>query len=246
VLFPVHGTWTERMVVPSTAVIPVPDDISDEAACQVVINGITAIMLARHAFAAQSVVGTSSPLLVTAAGSSVGRNVIALARMRGAKVLGLVRSDGGAEILAKSFEGLPVISSEQEGWREAVAAAYKQAPSVAIDPVGGAMAPELLGLLADHGTLLTYGGLDPQPSMISTITLTIRSQAIRGVNAPSWLTSTSAEQRASDIADLFQIVRSAPDNFTQYYEFALADAVSALSASTATPRRGATILHCGN
>jgi NADPH:quinone reductase-like Zn-dependent oxidoreductase len=117
---------------------------------------------------------------------------------------------------------------------------------VAIDPIGGAMAPELLGLLADHGTLLTYGGLDPQPSMISTIALTIRSQAIRGVNAPSWLASTSAEQRVSDIADLFQIVRSAPHNFTEYNEFALADAVSALSASTATPRRGATILNCRN
>jgi len=68
VLFPVHGTWVERMVVPETAVIPVPADVSDEAASQVVINGITAIMLMRHALAAQSIVGAASPLLVTAAG----------------------------------------------------------------------------------------------------------------------------------------------------------------------------------
>ncbi|WP_179214082.1 zinc-binding dehydrogenase [Paraburkholderia caledonica] len=245
VLFPVHGTWVERMVVPETAVIPVPADVSDEAASQVVINGITAIMLMRHALAAQSIVGAASPLLVTAAGSSVARNVIALARIRGTKVVALVRSDASAAILTESFEGLPVVSTEKEEWRAAVAGAHGRSPSVAIDPIGGAMAPDLLGVLSDHGTLLTYGGLDPQPSQISTITLTVRSQAVKGVNAPSWITTTTPEQRVRDIADLFAIVRSAPQNFTEYSEFALADAVSALSAASASPRRGATILKFG-
>jgi NADPH:quinone reductase-like Zn-dependent oxidoreductase len=145
----------------------------------------------------------------------------------------------------KIFEGLPTISTEQEDWRVAVARAYGHAPYAAIDPVGGAMASELLAVLSDHGTLLTYGGLDPQPSQISTISLTVRSQAVKGVNAPNWLTTTTPEQRDCDIADLFEIVRSAPQNFTEYNEFALADAVSALSAASATPRRGATILTCG-
>ncbi len=244
-LFHVYGTWAERLVAPVASIIPLPDDVSDAIACQVVINGITAIMLMRAAVAADSRAGIASPILVTAAGSSVGRNVIALARMRGARVVAVVRSDAGAAVLSRSFEGLSVVSTEREGWPAAVLAAYGDAPSVAMDPVGGDMTPQFLQLLAQRGTLLTYGGLVARPSMISTIAMTARELTIKGVAAPTWLTSTSSEQRAADVADLFEITRRAPQSIAEYREFALADAVNALSASQATPRRGATILTSG-
>jgi NADPH:quinone reductase-like Zn-dependent oxidoreductase len=182
-----------------------------------------------------------APLLVTAAGSGVGRNLIALAQMRGAKAIALVRSDVGAAILAPSVPGVSVVSSEHEGWAAKVAAAAGQAPTVAIDPIGGETSPQLLNLLADGGTLLTYGGLDARPSAISTISLTVRQQTLRGLNAYGWLASTPA-QRVADIADLFELARRAPQNFAEYSEFPFNDAIKALSAAHATPRRGATIL----
>jgi NADPH:quinone reductase-like Zn-dependent oxidoreductase len=122
-----------------------------------------------------------------------------------------------------------------------VTAAAGQAPAVAIDAIGGEMSPQLLNLLADGGTLLTYGGMDARPSAISTISLTVRQQTLRGLNAYGWLSSTPA-QRAADIADLFELARRASQNFAEYSEFAFDDAINALSAAHATPRRGATIL----
>jgi NADPH:quinone reductase-like Zn-dependent oxidoreductase len=244
-LFHVHGTWAERVVAPAASIIPLPDDVSDAIACQIVINGITAVMLMRAALAADSRAGIASPILITAAGSSVGRNVIALARARGAKVVAVVRSDAGAAVLSHSFEGLSVVSTEREGWPAAVASAYGEAPCVAMDPVGGDMTPQFLQVLADRGTLLTYGGLDARPSMISTIAMTMHELTIKGVAAPTWLTSTSSEQRVTDVADLFKIAGQAPQSLAAYREFALADAVNALSATQATPRRGAMILASG-
>jgi NADPH:quinone reductase-like Zn-dependent oxidoreductase len=244
-LFQVHGTWAERIVAPASAAIPVPDDVSDEVACQVVINGITAVMLLRAAASADDQAGVSTPLLVTAAGSSVGRNVIALARMRGQKVVAVVRSDAGAEILSHSFAGLKVVSTEQGGWQSAVRAAFGQAPTVALDPIGGEMTPQFLDLLADRGTMLVYGGLDPRPSMISTIAMTSRGLTMKGVNGFNWVTGTSPQQRAADIADIFEMTRQVPQNFVDYREFALSDAVRVLSESEAGPRRGATILASG-
>lgn len=241
-LFHVRGTWAERVVAPAASIIPLPDDVSDAIACQIVINGITAVMLMRAAVAADSRAGITSPILVTAAGSSVGRNVIALARMRGAKVVAVVRSDAGAALLSHNFEGLSVVSTEREGWPAAVAAAYGEAPSVAMDPVGGDMTPRFLQVLADRGTLLTYGGLDARPSMISTIAMTMHQLTIKGVAGPNWLASTSPEQRAADIGDILEITRQVPQNFGDYREFGLPDAVKALSAAQVTPRRGATIL----
>jgi len=236
-LFPADGTWSERVVAPATAVIPIPDDVSDTAACQIAINGITAIVLMRAALAASG----GAPLLVTAAGSGVGRNLIALAQMRGAKAIALVRSDTGAAILAPSVPGVAVVSSEHDGWAAKVTAAGGQAPAVAIDPIGGEMTAQILNVLADGGTLLTYGSLDPRPSAISTIPLTVRQLTLRGLNAYGWLASTPA-QRASDIADLFELARRAPQNFAEYREFAFTQATEALAAVHATPRRGATIL----
>jgi NADPH:quinone reductase-like Zn-dependent oxidoreductase len=241
-LFHVRATWAERVVAPAASTIPLPDDVSDAIACQIAINGITAVMLMRAAVAADSRAGIASPILVTAAGSSVGRNVIALARMRGAKVVAVVRSDAGAAVLSRDFEGLSVVSTEREGWPAAVAAAYGEAPSVAMDPVGGDMTPRFLQVLADRGTLLTYGGLDARPSMISTIAMTMHQLTIKGVAAPTWLASTSSKQRAADIGDLFKIARQAQQSLAEYREFKLADAVDALAATQATPRRGATIL----
>jgi NADPH:quinone reductase-like Zn-dependent oxidoreductase len=240
--FPVQGTWAERVTVPADLLIPLPDDVSDATACQIIINGITAIVLTRAALAADNNSGVTSPLLVTAAGSSVGRNVIALAQMRGHKVVAVVRSDASAAILSESLAGVPVISTEHEGWPASVAAACGPAPSVVIDPVGGDMTPRFLEVLADGGTLLTYGGLDARPSLISTIALAVRQQTLKGLNAYSWLATTTPEQRAAYIADLFDITRRSPQNFAEFREFPMTAVVDALSAAHATPRRGATIL----
>jgi NADPH:quinone reductase-like Zn-dependent oxidoreductase len=242
ILFHVHGTWAERVVAPIASVIPVPDDVGDATASQIAINGITAIMLTRAALAADVLAGVNSPILVTAAGSSVARNVIALAQLRGAKVVGVVRSESSASLLRASLTDIPVVSTDHESWPNEVTSAWGEAPTVAIDPIGGEMAAKFLNLLADGGTLLTYGGLDPRPSSISTIALTIHGHTIKGVGAPTWLTSTSAEQRASDIASLMELARKAPQNFVDYREFALSSSLGAIAAAQATPRRGATII----
>jgi NADPH:quinone reductase-like Zn-dependent oxidoreductase len=242
ILLQVHGTWAERIVVPASAAIPIPDDVSDHAACQVIINGVTAVVLLRAAAAADDQAGDSTPILVTAAGSGVGRNVIALARMRRQKVIAVVRRNAGAEILSRDFAGLKVVSTENEGWQSAVPAAFGQAPVVALDPVGGDMTPQFLGLLANRGTLLVYGGLDPRPSMISTITFTARGLTMKGVDSSSWMKNTTPRQRATDIDEIFNITRQAPQNFVDYREFGLGEAVRVVSESETGPRRGATIL----
>lgn len=76
------------------------------------INGVTAVVLLRGATPADSLAGLTTPLLVTAAGSSVARNVIALALGRGQQVGEMVRRDAGAAILSRTFAGLNVVSTE--------------------------------------------------------------------------------------------------------------------------------------
>lgn len=235
---PIHGTWAERLVAPASSVIPVPAEVSNEVACQIILNGITAIMLLRAAPA----IDGDAPVLITAAASSVGRNLLALCHHRKVNVVAAVRSEESAAMLAESFKGLAVVNTETAGWADAVTAAYGKSPSTIIDPVGGSLTAQLLNLLADRGTLLTYGGLDHRPSTISTTMLAAREITIRGVSSWSWTAQNSPEQRAADINELFELARLFRENFAGYQTFSLADALPALAASRTTPRRGAVLL----
>jgi NADPH:quinone reductase-like Zn-dependent oxidoreductase len=45
--FLLPGAWNERVLVPARRVAPVPDDVPDAVACQMLINSVTALMLLR-------------------------------------------------------------------------------------------------------------------------------------------------------------------------------------------------------
>jgi NADPH:quinone reductase-like Zn-dependent oxidoreductase len=241
IMYHAHATWTERVAVAASTLIPVPDDIDDAVATQLATNGITAVMLLRAA--EQAIEGRTgkAPLLVTAASSGVARSVIALARLKGHEVVGLVRRDADAASLAEQFDKVPVVGADRANWPDAVKAAVGQ-PVVAIDAIGGEMMPALLSLLAAGGTLVTYGALDGRPSPIHSGFVTAFELTIRGCNSIGWAARTPPAQRAADFATLFDLVRRAPHLFAGYREFALADVVEAIAAAEATPRRGATIL----
>ena len=74
--------------------------------------------------------------------------MIALARLKGHEVVGLVRRGADAATLAEGFDKVPVIGTDRANWPDAVKAAAGQPLLVAIDAIGGEMMPALLGLLA--------------------------------------------------------------------------------------------------
>ncbi|KMQ80231.1 putative oxidoreductase [Candidatus Burkholderia pumila] len=240
-LLSARKTWAECVVTSATQLMPVPDDIEDEVACQLATNGITALMLLHAAGQVAGSAGTA-PLLMTAAASGVARNMIALSSQRGRHVIGLVRRDADASALAGQFDNLTVIGTDRPDWQAAVRAAANSPVKVAIDPIGGEMMPMLLESVADGGTLIVYGGLDPRPSRISSGRLTGRELTIRGLSAFGWSERTPPEQRAADFESLFAMARRMPQNFGGHRTFPLADAVKAIAHAEASPRRGATIL----
>jgi NADPH:quinone reductase-like Zn-dependent oxidoreductase len=242
IFFGARGTWAERTVAPATAMTPVPDDIDDAVACQLAWNGLTALTLLRAAEQAAGEAGAASPLLLSAATSSVARNIIALATMKGRKVIGLVRREAEAAALAGQFDGLQVIGTDRSDWPAAVSSAAGNPVQVALDPIGGEMMPKLLGLLAPGGTLITYGALEPRSSPVSSGLITLRELTIRGVSTFNSVRSRSPAQRAADIAAIFEMARRTPQNFKGYRVFPLAEAANAIAAAEAGPRRGATIL----
>jgi NADPH:quinone reductase-like Zn-dependent oxidoreductase len=109
---------------------------------------------------------------------------------------------------------VPVVSTSDRGWGEQVRTAAAGRPiSVALDPVGGATAGDLLHALSPGGTLIIYGDLTQEPIPLHAATVLHSALAIRGLTINRWLTALSPEQRASDVASAVTITTGLPQHF---------------------------------
>ncbi|RKT14062.1 NADPH:quinone reductase-like Zn-dependent oxidoreductase [Paraburkholderia sp. RAU2J] len=155
VLLDVPGTWREQVISPADRAIPVPAAISDEDAAQALINPMTAwaMTICEHRLE------RGDWLVQSAAGSTVGRLVLQIAKAEGFRTINLVRRDEQvAEIQA--LGGDVVLCTADERWVEQLAKATGGNGIVsAIDCVAGRTGAALARQLAPNGRLLVYGAL---------------------------------------------------------------------------------------
>ena len=211
--FPHQGAWRQVVNVDAAIAVPVPDSVPDEVAAQMLCNPITALMLRRVAQQHFSV-GFDGVVLNNATASSVGRLFTAIAEHHRIATISIVRSEERAQQLRDLFPAVPVVSTSDPGWIERVHAAAAGRPvPVALDPVGGAAAGDLLSALSPGGTLIVYGALAQQPIPLHAATVLFSALAIRGLTINRWLTAVSAEQRASDVASAVMIATDLPQHF---------------------------------
>jgi NADPH:quinone reductase-like Zn-dependent oxidoreductase len=211
--FPHQGSWREVVNVDAAIAVPVPDSVPDEVAAQMLCNPITAVML-RRAAQQHFGVGFDGVVLNNAAASSVGRLFTAIAEHHQIATVSIVRSDQRAQELRDRFPTVSVVSTANPGWVEQVrtAAAGRPIP-VALDPVGGTSAADLLSALSPGGTLIVYGALAQEPIPLHAASVLFSALAIRGLTVNRWLTAVSPEQRASDVASAVMITRGLPQHF---------------------------------
>jgi NADPH:quinone reductase-like Zn-dependent oxidoreductase len=211
--FPYQGAWRQVVNVDAAIAVPVPDSVADEVAAQMLCNPITALML-RRAAQQHFGVGFDAVVLNNAAASSVGRLFTAMAEHHRIATISIVRSEQRAQQLRDRFPRVPVVSTSDPGWVAQVrtAAAGRPIP-VALDPVGGAAAGDLLSALSPGGTLIIYGDLTEEPIPLRAATVLHSALGIRGLTINRWLTAVSPEQRASDVASAVTITAGLPQHF---------------------------------
>lgn len=205
--FPAAGSWRDEVIVPAASLVPLGDTIPDEVGAQLLINTTTALTAIRTAH--ESVPKderTGVVVLLTAAGSAVGRILGQLLVERGVKVIRLVRSESGAERLAGLLPGSPIFATDTVNWKErAGAAAGGTKIHVAIDSVGGPLLGDVADLLAEGtGTVVNFGSLGGEASDIRLFAP--RALTLKGVSLGQW-TQQPADVRQADIAVAQQLAR---------------------------------------
>lgn len=231
------GIWAEYALVDASGLIPVPEQLSDESAAQLVAMPFSAISLLDFLD-----MKPGEWLIQNSANGAVGRMLAQLAESRGIHVVGLVRRDAGVqELAAQNISG--VVSTETPGWEKQVEEITGGASiAVALDSVGGSSAADLVKLLGEGGTLVSFGAMGNPIMEIPSGPVIFKHITIKGF----WGSKVSREMPAEKKTQLFGelIARILDGTLTLPVDstFDAANIVSAVRASSEPGRAGKVLI----
>ncbi|GAA4339198.1 quinone oxidoreductase [Mucilaginibacter gynuensis] len=158
------GAYAERRLINAREIVKVPSDISFDHAASLMAKGLTARMLIKQAYPVKE----GDTVLVHAAAGGVGSLISALAKSKGATVIGTVGNVFKKEIALKA--GLDhVIATDTEDFPSAVRSITNgKGVNVVYDGVGASTFDQSIDLILPGGSIILYGASSGAPQINQT------------------------------------------------------------------------------
>jgi NADPH2:quinone reductase len=195
-----NGGYAQKALVPEAFLVPLPDEVSDEQAAGLLLQGLTAHALLHYC----AHVEEGEAVVVEAAAGGTGSLAIQLAKRAGAKVIGLASSEE-KRAFAERIGADATADSRAEDLKEAILEANGgEKVDVVLHMSGTGFEPELhaLGML---GRMVLFGNAARHPNELATNYLLQTSKSVIGF----WLIALIARRQdliRSMIADLLGAV----------------------------------------
>ncbi len=221
--FPANGSWAEYVIVNQNSLLPLPNEIPDQIAGQMLINTITASFLIRTGH--NSIKPPITPpvyILQNAAASGVGRLLTQIAFDRGVRPIRLVRSLQSAEKLNSTLPGAPVISTVESNWKKQVRDALEgHKLEVAFDALGGKAIDDLAEVVDEGATIINFGSLESNTGT-NIFSLASNNVALRSIHLGSWFRLSESEKQ-KDFELALDLAKDHPALFQVAHEFEFDD-----------------------
>ncbi|MGZ5411785.1 MAG: quinone oxidoreductase family protein [Solirubrobacterales bacterium] len=194
------GAYAQKVAVPEPWLVPVPDDVSDEQAAALLLQGMTAHALLNfcaHVRAGETVV-------VEAAAGGTGTLAVQLAKRAGAKVIGLASSEE-KRALVERLGADATADSRAEDLKQAILDANGGARADVVLHMSGTGFEAELGALGPLGRIVVFGNAARHPNEVATNYLLRSSKSVLGF----WLVPLVAKRRdlvASMVGELLGAV----------------------------------------
>jgi NADPH:quinone reductase-like Zn-dependent oxidoreductase len=199
VLLPGPGAWRERVVCNAAQVFALPSGVDPRQFAMLRVNPPTAYLLL-HQFVAPE---PGHWVVQNAANSGVGRLVVEFAGEIGVKSVSVVRRPELIEPLRAAGADVVLLDGPDLAARVRDVIGDGLVP-LALDAVGGAATHRLAQCLSDDGTVVNYGILSGEESMIDGREFIFRGVTLTGF----WLRRWFAETPPDEIATLFRMLAS--------------------------------------
>ncbi|ALG08935.1 quinone oxidoreductase family protein [Kibdelosporangium phytohabitans] len=196
----VYGSYAEQLVMPVDHAVPVPDDISDEAAASIMLQGLTA-----HHFVTEAApVSPGQLTLVHAAAGGVGQKLVQLIKARGGRVIGLVSGESKADIARRAGADDVVVSTGPAFVEPVMELSGGEGVHTVFDGGGETTFRASTSVVRRNGTLLYFG---PLIGSVPTLNLRDLPNSIK-VGYPVFHDHIPTRQALlRHTADLFDMVR---------------------------------------
>ena len=171
------GTWAEYVCVDAMRCLAVGDDVEWKNAAGGMANPLT-VMAMIHECEQKG----HKSIVVTAAASSISRQLIRVAKRHGIQSIAVVRKAEQLEQCAKDG-AVEALDSSAEGFEAKLTEACKKLECrAAFDSVAGDTGAQVLASLCDGGEVYVYGFLSGKPIPATGAQLIFKNKSLRGFN----------------------------------------------------------------
>src|SRR5882757_10428093 len=147
------GSYAERIVIPATSLVPIPDAIDDRVAASVMMQGLTASHFATDFYPAQP----GDTAFVHAAAGGLGLLLTQIIKLRGGHVIGRVSSDEKVAAAKEAGADHVIVDTEGRFAEQALRLTNGEGVHVVYDGSGPTTFQGSLDALRRSGTFCWYG-----------------------------------------------------------------------------------------
>jgi NADPH:quinone reductase len=219
-----NGGYAQKVLVPEAFLVPLPDEVSDEQAAGLLLQGMTAHALLHYC----AHIEKGETVVVEAAGGGTGSLAVQLAKQAGAKVIGLASTDE-KRALAEQLGADATADSRADDLKEAILEANGGEKVDVVLHMSGTGFEAELGALGMLGRIVCFGNAARHPNELSTNYLLQTSKSVMGF----WLVALVARRQdliASMIGDLLGAVAAGNLEVTIGATYPLSEAARAHEA----------------
>jgi NADPH2:quinone reductase len=194
------GAYAEKVAAPEGWLVPVPDEVSDDQAAGLLLQGVTAHALVNKCAQLQA----GETVVIEAAAGGTGALAVQIAKKAGARVIGLASSEE-KRVTVERLGADATVDSRAENMREAILEANDGEPVDAVLQMSGGEAfQQQLRTLAPFGRMVAFGIASREEPEVKIGHLMRNSRAVIGF----WLVHLIAqrEELARTIGELMSWV----------------------------------------
>jgi NADPH:quinone reductase len=171
-----NGGYAQKVAVPESWLVPLPDGVSDDVAAGLLLQGLTAHALVHRCARLQP----GETIVVEAAAGGTGSLAVQLAKRAGGRVIGLASSPDKRE-LAERLGADVTVDAGADDLREAILDANGgEQVNAVLQMSGGEAFEQELRTLAPFGRMVTFGIASREENQVRTGHLLRNSRSVIG------------------------------------------------------------------
>jgi NADPH2:quinone reductase len=194
------GAYAQKVAVHEAMLAPVPDEVDDDRAAGLLLQGLTAMALVRRCARLEE----GETVVVEAAAGGTGSLSVQLAKRAGARVIGLASSEEKRQLVER-LGADATVDSRADDLKEAILAANDgNRVDAVLHMSGGDAFDAELSALAPLGRMVVFGIASREQREVSTARLLRGSKAVIGF----WLAHLlmRPQEVAPMVGELFSLV----------------------------------------